>query len=412
MKKHLFSVAVLALVVTLTTFTGCRKPQADDNTPAKEGLYLGIVGFNSELYTMPLGLLNQDTKHNFESFVDGLSMQNGTILYHAVNTGLNSLATAKIPENLINVSVVTFTDGLDQGSLGLSDNYNSNNDYLTAINSRINNELIGGNNISAYSIGVRGADVIDIESFRDIPALLNESRRIIFPPPAAWRRIGWRRCATGTRHAIDERGSVWFVRFHQLAPYGLRDGAACVNDDLRFKDGSAREVQRRDPAALALGGNERSTRHHTATACFVQHLPHQPRHRIRIENDTSAVGTEPLLVNHSRTVPPERRGIWRVVVNFKKRSRKLRSSVLLRPGTMVDETVHARLTLLFQTFIDKFRQTSRTAYRFPGTDTSNGGRAAKYVLAFHQHDIHAALRRRPGSGETGRTAPDDSDVAR
>ncbi|MBO6025474.1 MAG: hypothetical protein J6P83_11585 [Bacteroidales bacterium] len=167
MKKHLFSVAVLALVVTLTTFTGCRKPQADDNTPAKEGLYLGIVGFNSELYTMPLGLLNQDTKHNFESFVDGLSMQNGTILYHAVNTGLNSLATAKIPENLINVSVVTFTDGLDQGSLGLSDNYNSNNDYLTAINSRINNELIGGNNISAYSIGVRGADVIDIESFRD-----------------------------------------------------------------------------------------------------------------------------------------------------------------------------------------------------------------------------------------------------
>ena len=167
MKKHILSVAVLALVVTLTTFTSCRKPKAEDNNPAKEGLYLGIVGFNSELYTMPLGLLNQDTKHNFETFIDGLSMQNGTILYHAVNTGLNSLANAKIPENLINVSVVTFTDGLDQGSLGLSDNYNSNSEYLTAVNSRINNELIGGNNISAYSIGVRGADVIDVESFRD-----------------------------------------------------------------------------------------------------------------------------------------------------------------------------------------------------------------------------------------------------
>ena len=94
MKKHILSVAVLALVVTLTTFTSCRKPKAEDTTPAKEGLYLGIVGFNSELYTMPLGLLNQDTKHNFENFVDGLSMQNGTILYHAVNTGLNSLPTA------------------------------------------------------------------------------------------------------------------------------------------------------------------------------------------------------------------------------------------------------------------------------------------------------------------------------
>ena len=167
MKKHILSVAMLALVVTLTTFTSCRKPKAEDVTPAKEGLYLGIVGFNSELYTMPLGLLNQDTKHNFESFVDGLSMQNGTILYHAVNTGLNSLASAKIPENLINVSVVTFTDGLDQGSYVLSDTYNSGSEYLSAVNSRINSELIGGTNISAYSIGVRGSDVSDIDGFRN-----------------------------------------------------------------------------------------------------------------------------------------------------------------------------------------------------------------------------------------------------
>ncbi len=167
MKKHLITVAALTLAVMLVTFNGCRKPKAEDTTPAKEGLYLGIVGFNSELYTMPLGLLNQDTKHNFENFVDGLSMQNGTILYHAVNTGLNSLAAAKIPENLINVSVVTFTDGLDQGSYVLSDNYNSGSEYLSAVNSKINNELIGGTNISAYSIGVRGSDVSDIEGFRN-----------------------------------------------------------------------------------------------------------------------------------------------------------------------------------------------------------------------------------------------------
>ena len=168
MKKHILTVAALTLAVVLTTFTSCRKPKAEDNTPAKEGLYLGIVGFNSELYTMPLGLLNQDTKHNFNDFVTGLTMQNGTILYHAVNTGINSLAKAKIPENLINVSVVTFTDGLDQGSYVLSENnYNTGAEYLTAVNHRINNEIIGGTNISAYSIGVRGSDVNDIESFRN-----------------------------------------------------------------------------------------------------------------------------------------------------------------------------------------------------------------------------------------------------
>ena len=167
MKKHILSVAVLALAVMLSTFTSCRKPKPEDTTPAKEGLYLGIVGFNSELYTMPLGLLNQDTKHNFESFIDGLTMQNGTILYHAVNSGLNSLASAKIPENLINVSVVTFTDGLDEGSHRLSEKYNSGPEYLTAVNSRILHEHIGGNNISAYSIGVRGMDVTDTITFKD-----------------------------------------------------------------------------------------------------------------------------------------------------------------------------------------------------------------------------------------------------
>jgi len=166
MKRHLITVAAMTLAVVLTTFSSCRKPQAEDNTPAKEGLYLGIVGFNSDLYTMPLGLLNQNTKANFASFVDGLSMQNGTILYHAVNTGLNSLASAKIPENLINVSVVTFTDGLDQGSYILG-GYNSGAEYLNAVSGRISTNLIGGQNISAYSIGVRGSDVSDVEGFRN-----------------------------------------------------------------------------------------------------------------------------------------------------------------------------------------------------------------------------------------------------
>ena len=166
MKKHLIIAATLAFAIMFTAFTSCKKVKPQDNTPAKEGLYLGIVGFNSELYTMPLGLLNQSTKTTFESFVDNLAMQNGTILYHAVNTGLNSLSKAKIPENLINVSIVTFTDGLDQGSYILSD-YNSGTEYLSAVNGRINNELIGGTNISAYSIGVRGSDVADVESFRN-----------------------------------------------------------------------------------------------------------------------------------------------------------------------------------------------------------------------------------------------------
>lgn len=166
MKKHIFKVTTLAFTVMLVAFSSCKKVKPEDNTPAQEGLYLGIVGFNSELYQMPLGLLNQTTKSNFENFVDGLSMQNGTILYHGVNSGINSLAKAKIPENLINVSVVTFTDGLDQGSYILG-GYNSGAEYLNAVSGRISTNLIGGQNISAYSIGVRGSDVSDVEGFRN-----------------------------------------------------------------------------------------------------------------------------------------------------------------------------------------------------------------------------------------------------
>ena len=168
MKKNTIILAALALVVVLSTFTGCRKPKPEDNTPAKEGLYLGIVGFNDQLYTMPLGLLNQETKHNFVGFVDGLTMQNGTILYHAVNSAITSLSEAKIPENLVNVSVVTFTDGLDQGSYVLSEGtYNSGAEYLAAVNSKITNNLVGGINISAYSIGVRGSDVANVNAFHE-----------------------------------------------------------------------------------------------------------------------------------------------------------------------------------------------------------------------------------------------------
>ena len=167
MKKQFIPLAVLTLAIIMTAFTSCKKQKPEDETPAQEGLYLGIVGFNSELYTMPLGLLNQSTKHNFSDFIDQLSMQNGTILYHAVNASLNSLTSAHVPENLINASIVTFTDGLDQGSYALSNAYNSGSEYLAAVHSRIMNEQVGNTHISAYSIGVPGSDVVNMDDFRN-----------------------------------------------------------------------------------------------------------------------------------------------------------------------------------------------------------------------------------------------------
>ena len=164
MKRSFVAAAVLTLTLGMACFTGCKKPQPEPDKTPDEGLYLGIVGFNEHLNTLPMSLLNQNTKFNFETFVDGLSMEDGTILYHAVNTAIDNLSKAAVPEDLINVSVVTFTDGLDQGSYLMS-NYSSGAEYLNAVNRRISNEKIGGLNIAAYSIGVHGSDVTDMETF-------------------------------------------------------------------------------------------------------------------------------------------------------------------------------------------------------------------------------------------------------
>lgn len=152
-----------ALLLTSTMLTSCFKEKPDTS---KEGLYVGIIGFNDELHTKTLKILNDATKDEMKEFINGLSMSNGTILYHAVNTALDKIESITPPSDLVNVSVITFTDGLDQGSYVLNDNYSSGEAYLNAVNNRIKTMTVGDMPISAYAIGVRGSDVNDPVIFR------------------------------------------------------------------------------------------------------------------------------------------------------------------------------------------------------------------------------------------------------
>ena len=156
MKKNLSFTA--ALLMTLTLFTSCNKDRPDTK---KEGLYVGIIGFNNELTTKTLKILNSSTRDDMTRFINNLEMEDGTILYHAVNTALDKIEYITPPEDLINVSIITFTDGLDQGSYMLNDNYDSGDAYLNAVSNRIRNTYIGDNKvpISAYTIGVRGDEI-------------------------------------------------------------------------------------------------------------------------------------------------------------------------------------------------------------------------------------------------------------
>lgn len=131
----------------------------------KSGIYLGIMGFNEELYRYPISQITSDSKTEFNSFIDGLNTANGTTLYHSVDEAINDLQSVPLPEDVSNVAIVTFTDGLDKGSHGKNGKYGEDIPYLNAINKRILNEKVHGQTITSYVIGLKGEDVTDESLF-------------------------------------------------------------------------------------------------------------------------------------------------------------------------------------------------------------------------------------------------------
>ncbi len=131
------------------------------------GIYLGIMGFNQQLYSYPIKQLTNASKPEFDSFVDGLNMKNGTLLYYSVDQAINTLQSIPLPVDLSTAAIVTFTDGLDQGSMMMNVSYNDDTEYLDALNHRIMNETVSRLPITAYSIGIRGQDVTDVTKFRN-----------------------------------------------------------------------------------------------------------------------------------------------------------------------------------------------------------------------------------------------------
>lgn len=138
---------------------------------AKSGVYLGVMGFNKQLYTKPVSLLNTDSKKAFDNFMDGMEMKNGTLLCYSVDNAIDSLGSVALPDNVSKVAIVTFTDGLDQGSIDMIEAvtgqyYDSDDEYLAAIKHKIKTYSLAGVPITAYSVGVRGSDVKDMSKFQ------------------------------------------------------------------------------------------------------------------------------------------------------------------------------------------------------------------------------------------------------
>lgn len=185
MSKVTKAIAALMLSVAIVFAAGCTKPDDpydpnnggngggnnEGSNPTTEGIYLGIIGFNYNLYPKEISLLNASTKSSFTSFIDNLTMENLTGLYYADYTALKKLKSFGQPPKLTNVALVTFTDGLDNASLDDSErnpeNYPTREAYLNAISSKIRTDKVHGLDINAYTIGLRGNDVQDVAAFQN-----------------------------------------------------------------------------------------------------------------------------------------------------------------------------------------------------------------------------------------------------
>lgn len=139
----------------------------DDNSGkgdpnAKSGVYFGITAFNYLPEIMPMKLLSLDNKQEYKNFVNSRTTDDYTFLYYSAEQALAALKSVSYPTDLSNVTLITFTDGNDDGSLSMApDNSWDDIAYQKYIDGLISKAYVQGIKVDAYSIGLKGKDIGD-----------------------------------------------------------------------------------------------------------------------------------------------------------------------------------------------------------------------------------------------------------
>lgn len=145
-------------VITLPE--GYSKPIEEDH-----GIYMGLIAFNDQLQNKPIALLDETSKDEFTDFIDNMQMGNATLLYYAVDQAITTMTASTYPENLNNAVLITFTDGLDQGSLAMAPEHRTSRNYAAYLSERIGSTSVQEHKLKAYAIGLKSNDVADDELF-------------------------------------------------------------------------------------------------------------------------------------------------------------------------------------------------------------------------------------------------------
>jgi hypothetical protein len=155
---------------------------SEDRRRIEEGVYIGLISFAGTTKDLTDGApirLDSAGKNSLISKLDNeykISSQGGTALFYGVHQALANLKAneTNYPDNLDSVNMITFTDGLDNGSTGQAavspiegQSPETIEGYAEYVKEQITTRPIAEKSITAYSVGVRGNDVNDIPAFRN-----------------------------------------------------------------------------------------------------------------------------------------------------------------------------------------------------------------------------------------------------
>lgn len=143
-----------------------------ESSKGSGNIKLGIVGFSkiNETRVFNIRPLTSGSYYEMTSFINGLSTQNGTALYYAMDKSISELMEEycrnSIPssEPLSAAIMVTFTDGLDQTSRNPDKNILTADNYydeiLAKYGTKMQNKNFNGIRLQHEIRGVKGNDII------------------------------------------------------------------------------------------------------------------------------------------------------------------------------------------------------------------------------------------------------------
>jgi hypothetical protein len=175
--KTEFSAGESVTITAANTFT----VRWVDKKYAQEGVYISLISFagNATILGSPTNFVFLDStgKSSLSSILTSSyrkASAPGTALFYGVHKGLANL-TANESEFLTDISsvnLITFTDGLDNGSFGASNSAPiegksgvASGAYASYVRDEIGSRKINGMPITAYSVGIKTEDADDEMQF-------------------------------------------------------------------------------------------------------------------------------------------------------------------------------------------------------------------------------------------------------